>query len=153
MPEDFFWNCSDELAPFGSDEGDTGLHEYREWRDRYPKSPLLDCLKWTVEGVGEISFAEYNQSLTDKELIRQQIQDPEFDDGQYIFTLDVSVLSTVFGQLVDEGHIDVAAKPIAEITIERQRNWAEAQKDWTHGDQYLKNLSVLLRVLKNSDSK
>ena len=32
IPDDFFWNCVDELSPFGSDEGDTALAEYREWR-------------------------------------------------------------------------------------------------------------------------
>jgi uncharacterized protein YfeS len=28
----FFWSCSDELGLFGSDEGDTTLAEYRNWR-------------------------------------------------------------------------------------------------------------------------
>ncbi len=25
VPEEFFWDCVDELAPFGSDEGDMAL--------------------------------------------------------------------------------------------------------------------------------
>ena len=31
FPEQFFWSCVNEFAPFGSDEGDTALNDYREW--------------------------------------------------------------------------------------------------------------------------
>jgi uncharacterized protein YfeS len=30
IPEEFFWSCIDELSPFGSDEGDTALAEFRD---------------------------------------------------------------------------------------------------------------------------
>ena len=31
MPNEFFWDILDSLAPFGSDEGDLGLARYRDW--------------------------------------------------------------------------------------------------------------------------
>jgi uncharacterized protein YfeS len=94
IPEEFFWNCADELAPFGSDEGDTALAEYRDWRKQNPKTPTIECLKWVIEGVGEMEFDEYNADLLDREKIKAEIKDEDFDDQQYIFTLDVSVIST-----------------------------------------------------------
>jgi uncharacterized protein YfeS len=48
IPEEFFWSCIDELAPFGSDEGDTALVEFRDWRKQNPKIPTIECLKWVI---------------------------------------------------------------------------------------------------------
>ena len=32
MSEAFLWDCVDEEAPFGSDEGFDAYYEFREWR-------------------------------------------------------------------------------------------------------------------------
>src|SRR5688572_29983234 len=125
IPEEFFWSCIDELAPFGSDEGDTALAEYRDWKKNNPGSPTIECLKWTIEGVGEMDFQAYNESLLSREKIKNQIADEDFDDDQYVFTLDISVIATGSGQLVDEGTIDAQNKPIIKIAIERQIIWSE----------------------------
>lgn len=150
VPEEFFWDCTDELAPFGSDEGDTGLAEFRSWRGENPDAPVIECLRWTIESVGEMDFADYNESLLDRELIKQQIDDEDFDDQQFIFTLDVSVLATGFGQLVDEGVIDSEMKPAIRIAIERQIAWAQLQDEWDYTKEYVGNLEVLRRVLEEA---
>ena len=36
MNEDFFWDCVDERAPFGSDEGNDAYYEWRHWREENP---------------------------------------------------------------------------------------------------------------------
>ena len=92
VPEEFFWDCASDVAPFGSDEGDTALAEFRQWRQENPNHSVKDCLVWTIEGVGEMEFTDYSESILKKELIQEQIEDDEFDDQQYIFTLDVSVV-------------------------------------------------------------
>jgi uncharacterized protein YfeS len=147
IPDDFFWDCTDELAPFGSDEGDTALAEFREWREANPSTPTLACLQWTIEGVGEMEFADYNESLLSPEKIKSQIKDEDFDDQQYIFTLDVSVIATGFGQLVDEGIIDIQNKPVISIALDRQIIWAECMKPWEHADRYIANLQILKQAL------
>ena len=147
IPEEFFWSCYDELAPFGSDEGDTALSEFRDWRKENPATATIECLKWTIESVGEMEFDEYNEQLLSRESIKKQIEDKDFDDQQYIFTLDTSVIATGFGQLVDEGTIDQQNKAIIGIAIERQIIWSELQKNWEYSDQYISNLNVLKRAL------
>jgi len=147
IPEDFFWDCTDELAPFGSDEGDTALAEFRDWRKANPGTPTIECLKWTIESVGEMDFEDYNDSIIDAQLIQQQVEDKDFDDQQYIFTLDVSVIATGFAQLVDEGVIDPANKPVINIALERQVAWAHAHKGWEQAENYISNLQVLKRAL------
>ena len=148
VSDEFFWDCTDELAPFGSDEGDTALAEFRDWRRENPKVPVLDCLKWTIESVGVMDFAKYNDTLLADALIQEQIEDEEFDDQQYIFTLDVSVIATGFGQLVDEGKIDSTAKPVILRAIKRQSAWARLRADWPFSAEYSDKLDVLARILE-----
>ena len=148
IPEDFFWSCVDELAPFGSDEGDTALAEYRDWRKENPTTPTLECLKWVIEGVGEMEFEEYNSAILSRSKIKSQLEDEDFDDQQYIFTLDISVIATGFAQLVDEGIIEEENKKIIQLAIDRQIIWAELSDGWEHLKEYSLNLKVLERALK-----
>jgi hypothetical protein len=48
LVEDFLWDCADEEAPFGSDEGHDAYYEYRRWRASAPAAPLTDCLSWIM---------------------------------------------------------------------------------------------------------
>lgn len=148
IPEEFFWSCGDELAPFGSDEGDTALSEFREWRKENPTTEIFECLKWTVESIWEKDIEEYNETIIDKSLIESQLEDDEFDDHYYIFTVDISVIATGFGQLVDEGKIDQKNKAIIQLAIDRQKIWSELVQDWDYKEQYVENLNVLERALK-----
>jgi uncharacterized protein YfeS len=150
IPEEFFWSCMDELAPFGSDEGDTALAEFRDWRKQNPKTPTIECIKWVIESVGEMDFADYNSSLLDPNKIKEAVEDEDFDDRQYIYTLDNSIFATGFAQLVDEGVIEGQNKPIIQLAIDRQRIWAQVSKDWEYADQYIDNLKVLERALHAS---
>ena len=150
IPEKFFWDGIDELAPFGSDEGDTALSEFRDWKKDNPNTETYECLKWTIEGVSEKSLSDYNKNILDKNLIKSQLEDDNFDDQQYIFTVDISVIATGFGQLVDEGKIDEKNKPFIRLAIDRQMIWAELATDWKHRMEYIGNLKVLFRVLNES---
>ena len=147
VPDEFFWDCGDDLAPFGSDEGHTALVEWREWRRQSPDAPALDCVIWTIESVGEMRFSDYEPSLLCRDKIKGQVEDRKFDDLQYIFTLDTSVIATAFGQLVDEGKIDPDVKPVVEIAIERLIIWSEMREDWMHASQYVANLTTLRNAL------
>ncbi|GGH83236.1 uncharacterized protein YfeS [Filimonas zeae] len=147
IPEDFFWSCADELSPFGSDEGDCALAEWRDWRKSNPTTPSIECLKWTIESVGEMLWNQYNTALLDKELLFNQIADGNFDDNQYIYTLDISVIATGFGQLVDEGMIDPANKPLIQLAIDRQILWSQLQPGWQHAGDYINHMNILTRAL------
>ena len=148
IPEDFFWSCIDELAPYGSDEGDTALAEFRDWRKENPATPTLECLKWVIESVGEMEFADYNSEMLSRTKIKSQLEDDEFDDQQYIYTLDNSVIATGFAQLVDEGIIEVENKKIIQLAVDRQIIWAELSEVWEHSKEYISNLKILDRALK-----
>lgn len=91
------WDCVDEDAPFGSDEGHDADYEYRAWRAEHPNAPLSACLEW----IGDES------------------------DYPDTFTFDATIIATVLAQLVDEGRIDADAKPAAHRAVQRQIEDAE----------------------------
>lgn len=94
------WSCVDEDAPFGSDEGAEAYDEYRAWRQEHPKAPLVDCISWIGD---EVNYPDE-------------------------FTYDATIIATVLGQLVDEGRIDVDAKPFARKAIQRQEKTADEHR-------------------------
>ena len=120
ITEDFFWSCTYELAPFGSDEGDMALSEFRDQKKENPNEESYKCLKWAIEDVAEINISDYNENILDKTLIKSQIEDDDFDDQYYIYTVDISVIAVGFGQLVDEGKIDSKNKLLIQLAIDRQ---------------------------------
>ena len=152
IPEDFFWNSIDEFASFGSDEGDLALAEFREWKKLNPNIPTYECLKWTIESLGELSMVDFNDEILDRKLIKSQISDENFDDHYFIFTVDICTIATGFGQLVDDGEIDEKNKPLIQRAIERQKIWAELKPNWDSEfkTEYIRRLNVLKRVLKEA---
>lgn len=99
MPEEL-WQCVDEDAPFGSDEGADAYEEFRAWREENPEAPLTACIEW----IGDES---------------------NYPDA---FTYDATIIATVLGQLVLEGRIDSDAKPFARRAIARQATGASRER-------------------------
>jgi len=116
MRNPLFWDCVNELAPFGSDEGADAYIEYRTWRTDNPGSNLIDCVSWILGG----KQAGYNESLTKETVIQNSDESAVEFDYSDAFTLDATIIATVLGQLVDEGRIDSEAKPFAQLAIRRQ---------------------------------
>jgi len=119
MVEPFFWDCVDERAPFGSDEGSDAYYEWRNWRENNPSRPLTECLRWILDG----DLDGYNDSLCTDEQIEHDLAEPDeaFMAEQYdMFTLDTTIIATALGQLMDEGRIDADAKSYVNVAIRRQ---------------------------------
>ncbi len=119
MPEAFFWDCSDEDAPFGSDEGWDAYYEWRGWRTDNPESEIKECIAWIVSD----RLDEYNESLYSDAQVEKDIESPDdafLAEGFDIFTLDTTIIATGLGQLIDEGKIDESAKPYLLVAATRQ---------------------------------
>jgi uncharacterized protein YfeS len=120
MTEEFFWDCVDEEAPFGSDEGNDAYYEFRSWREKNKEKKLTVCLAWIMEHEG---LENYNESVCTDDAIARDVADP---DGAFLaeaydmFTLDATVIATALGQLLDEGRIDADAKPYVRVAVKRQ---------------------------------
>ena len=102
-----------------------------------------------IESVGEFdNYEDYNEeNLVNTEKILQQLNDPDFDDQQYIFTLDTTVIATALGQLVDEGIIEAEYKYYVQVAINRLRIWSDLQTHWDYREEFINNLNAIERVL------
>lgn len=118
MKEDFFWDCTEEESPFGSDEGWEAYYSFRDWRSENPKTSVVYFLDEIMYG----RSAEYNLELTTDDAITVAIKFPKkaFLGKEYTpEDLDMTVLATVLGQLIDEGKIEKTLKPFALVAIAR----------------------------------
>lgn len=149
VQHDFFWDYLDELTPFGSDEGHNALVQFRNWRIENPVSPLKEFLSLLIEGIAELDVSEYNLAIAQTEYIQSQLEDDDFDDDYYIYTMDAYLIGAGFGQLADEGKIDSDAKSIISIALLRQINWAGLD-DNEINQEYIKNIQALQDILKAS---
>ena len=121
MAESLFWDCVDEAAPFGSDEGSEAYYEWRTWREENPGAPLVQCFNWILDG----QLNAYNEALASEAQVEVDATNPDesfLADHYDIFTLDTTIIATGLAQLMDEGTIDTDAKPFMNIAIKRQRH-------------------------------
>jgi uncharacterized protein YfeS len=119
MPEPLLWDCVDEEAPFGSDEGHDAYYEFREWRSTHPDGRLVNCLAWIMED----ELESYTLALAEDAQVEADLESPEdafLADSYDVFTLDATVIATGLGQLLDEGRIDADAKPFLHVALARQ---------------------------------
>jgi uncharacterized protein YfeS len=120
MKEEVLWDCAEEDAPFGSDEGFDAYYEFRAWRAKNKKENLTACFEWIMQSD---DLKNYNQKLGSDAAIKRDLANPDeafLADDYDMFTLDATVIATALGQLIDEGRIDKEAKPYVRVAIKRQ---------------------------------
>ena len=77
---------------------------------------MVECISWILGG----KEAEYNDSLTSDASIEESEESAIRFRYSDAFTLDATIIATVLGQLVDEGRVDIEAKPFAKVALDRQ---------------------------------
>ncbi|KZX15347.1 hypothetical protein MBCUT_15610 [Methanobrevibacter cuticularis] len=146
---EFFWDCVDELAPFGSDEGYIAFAELCDWVKDNPQVPLIDCFRWILK-CWDLKLEEFNDDIIKNSSIIKIIQDLDFD--QDLIMLDTTIIATGFGQLILQGKIDADIKNIIHLSILRQMNsnvldaFLGSNEEWKY-ERY-KYLQKLLEILE-----
>jgi uncharacterized protein YfeS len=131
MVEPFFWDCINEFAPFGSDEGFDAYYEWRRWREENPSRTLKDCLSWVLVD----QLAGYTDTLYSDERIERDLTNPKgafLVDHYDMFTLDTTIIASALGQLLDEGTIDADTKAYVYVAINRQLHPKVCKHDERH---------------------
>lgn len=155
IKEDFFWSCTYELAPFGSDEGDLALEDFREWRKENPNEKLFIFVASYLTGGWEFILEDYTtKKVLNKELIKKHELDRNFDTHYNYFVLDTCIIATCFGQFIDEGKIDKEVIPILETSIQKLILWSEFSiEEWDYAKEYIQRLNVLKNVVNEIKKK
>lgn len=70
LKEDFFWDRSDEFAPFGSDEGSDGFLHFYNWKQENPTKEAIQYIKEYVLNF-QIDFHYKDLNHVDTQLINE----------------------------------------------------------------------------------
>ncbi len=114
-----FGDVSDELAPFGCEEAYIAFCELCDWLIDNSNTPIIDCFIWILES-WELGLDDFNDEIIESENILKIIQDLDFYED--LMSLDYTVISTGFTQLILQGKIDMDVKNIIQLSILRQMN-------------------------------
>ena len=115
----FFWDTSDELSPFGCEEAYIAFCELCDWLIDNPNVPIIECFVWILES-WDMTLYDFDDDIIDTRNILGIIQDMDFYEE--LMSLDYTIISTGFGQLILQGKIDTDVKNIIQLSILRQMN-------------------------------
>lgn len=115
----FFWDATDDLAPFGCEEAYIAFCEISDWIAENPNTPIIECFIWILES-WDLDLEDFNDEIIDSENIMKIIQDMDFYEE--LMSLDYTIIATGFGQLILQGKIDESVKNIIQLSILRQMN-------------------------------
>lgn len=147
----FFWDTSDELAPFGCEEAYIAFCELANWLSDFPDTPIIECFMWILES-WDLELEDFNDDIIESENIQKIIQDLDFYEE--LLSLDYTIISTGFGQLIIQGKIDMDVKNIIQLSILRQMNshvldaFLGNNEQWKY-ERYL-YLQKLLEILEEA---
>ncbi|MFZ6643130.1 MolR family transcriptional regulator [Undibacterium sp. TC4M20W] len=150
-PEDFYYDCTDDFSPFGSDDGYDTLAGLEEWyRDHGKKKPVVSAFL-------EELLDDWDFGLPDK-LIRADAQvitewlDEDKMHETYLHSECRARVATAFGQLKIAGQVDADILDEALAAL-RCQLWLNQRArihypQWQYADQELSRLTQMQSVLK-----
>ena len=113
--EEFYWDPTEEAAPFGSDDGNDAFYGFLAWRkENREEKPF----QYVQELIDEWGFDNAHYQETNSERIEALVKEGEYG----FFSRDNVLIAVCFGQLVLEGEIDTELKELALIALERQKH-------------------------------
>lgn len=116
MKDDFFYDVTDQIAPFGDDDSWETFMALQDWIPNHTNRNKLEFLHSQLSYWG---YPPFDLSTTDIEVIKEYIQTGLLHD-RYLYGTDEAIIATAFGQLYLEGRIDLNIRNLAVIAIKRQ---------------------------------
>lgn len=134
-----YYNCADEEAPFGSDEGNDTLHILEE--NYKPKLNFANFPRWLIQDQWELTYFPPAPNQTDQELQEQAAKSVHGLPGeQEILQTDQVILATALGQIKISGKIDGELLKLALQSLNRWErmyrllwNWDKAEPPYHIG--------------------
>lgn len=113
--DNIYYDCGDEEAPFGSDEGHDAFYELKETLQKKKKIDFFDFPRMIIEEVWEMDYLLPNPEQTDEELKAQaKLNYSGLLGEQIILQTDQVILAVTFGQAKITGKID---KNLLELAL------------------------------------
>ena len=133
--DDLYYDCTDEFAPFGSDEGDISLHEVNDDLKRAVKAGTGFHFILMVKDMIEHDLGgAYPTDDNSREAVEVVLKTNSIDD---MINCDMTLYSTAFAQIKTIGWIDAELKQLALNAMKRMAVVFEIK-----GDDYLREMVV-----------
>ena len=113
--DNFYYDCGDEEAPFGSDEGHDAFYELEESARKKNKINFFDFPRVIIEEIWEMDYLTPDLKQVDEELKAQtKLSFNGLPGEQIILQSDQVILAVTFGQAKITGRID---KNLLELAL------------------------------------
>lgn len=116
MPDDFFYDVTDQLAPFGDDDSWETFMAFMEW---LPNNSNRNKLEFIQEQLSYWNYPPFDLNTTDFNVINGYLQKSDLH-SRFLYGTDEAIIATAFGQLYIEGRIDLNIRNLAITAIKRQ---------------------------------
>lgn len=136
--DDFYYDCGDEEAPFGSDEGNDTLYELQEAIQKKKKINFFDFPRVIIEKIWEMDYLSPDLSQTDEELKAQaKLEFNGLPGEQIILQSDQVILAVTFGQAkitgkIDDDLLELALKSLNRIDRLNRLIWNWEKEESTY---------------------
>ncbi len=135
---EMYYDCVDEEAPFGSDEGNDAFAALQELLRKKPQANVPEFPKKLIEKDWELTYLPPVPNQGDEELRAQVEQKYNGLPGdQELLQSDQIILATALGQIKIMGRLDAELKNLAFASLERMErmyrliwNWKEEQSPY-----------------------
>ena len=135
---EIYYDCGDEEAPFGSDEGNDALYELQETIQKKKKINFFDFPRVLIEKIWEMDYLTPDLKQTDEELKTQaKLNFKGLPGEQIILQSDQVILAVTFGQVkitgkIDKNLLELALKSLNRIDRLNRLIWNWNKKEPTY---------------------
>lgn len=145
--DELYYDCGDEEAPFGSDEGSDALHILQDAVRKRPKMNFADFPQFLIEKEWGLTYLPPKPEQTEDELREQAAQTYNTLPGsQEILQTDQIILAVAFGQIKIMGKLDAALQKLAFLSLDRMERLYRLLWDWKEAEAPY-NIAIMRRDL------
>ena len=117
IKKDFYFDCVDDFAPFGNDDGADALMSLQDWYKEKRRGKVVNWLYRYIDGFGFRYKSKWVSGFTElDDIIWLEGEDPSF-----IGIMDRAIIGIGFGQCKITGFINPDLKKIVFAAIARQK--------------------------------
>jgi uncharacterized protein YfeS len=115
--EDFYYDCCNEEAPFGSDEGSDALSELIDYIKKYGNNNIASLPQKIIEEFWDMQYMK--PTNIDIDFIKAQLDDEDNENEMLIMQSDQVIIAIALGQIKITGTVDLELKNLALSSLKR----------------------------------
>lgn len=154
-PDDFYYDCTDDFSPFGSDDGNDTLAALQDWYQEHADmhtDERPDVMVFLQEHLSAWGLPVPDDLLMRDEAARAQWLAEDAMHDRYLQAICCAIVAVAFGQLKITGEMDAAVRTQAMQALVCQQ-WLnqlarQHNPDWEYADEASQRLEQMRHALE-----